>query len=105
MPLPSLTNLASAVLAHRQDDEHGHRDAPYTQGQFDSLRADLNHGRGSARGLIAHTRAAAMDGMRMLAIRDPHRLGYLITDASKDADSFLRVVGTLASYARTHKNT
>lgn len=105
MPLPALTSLASAVLAHRQGNGPAHRPAPYTEHQFESLRTTLNHGQGPAHGLIAHTRAAAMDGMRMLAVRDPHRLGHLITDASRDADSFLRVAATLASYARTHKNT
>jgi hypothetical protein len=72
---------------------------PYTDADLSDFRAIIDQGQGGARGLQATTRVRALRAIDALIIRDPQRLGQMITRSKISHRDESHVIMDLVAYA------
>lgn len=96
--------IATALSAMRE--RTGARrviDAPYTTDDLADFRAIIDQGQGGARGLQATTRLRALRAIDAMIIRDPQRLGQMITRSKISHQDEENVIMDLVTYANSRR--
>ena len=96
--------IAAALSAMRE--RSGARQviaAPYTAGDLADFRAIIDQGQGGARGLQSITRRGALRAIDAMIIRDPQRLGQMITRSKISHREEANVIMDLVAYANSRR--